>query len=253
MKSDIKMEESKNSILSFASTFDYTQFLDSGFLSDCKLIIPNDGEQSEINAHIFILANSCQYFHDAFTGEMKEAQTHIVKITHNPQNLFPRVIKFLYNGKIEWEMKEMMSLFSIARFYKIDCLYKALDAKLNEIMAKDSALQFVSSCYDNQLTNELNYMIPFITKHFDLFKISELSDALDVKTFAKVIEPIKGSLGTDKLLDVITKFVGDYKFENREEQSALLLLLPRAEKGLKEKIMKKGCPWVPEPFLNTLK
>ena len=247
------MEENKNSILTFVSSFDYSDFLDSGFLSDCKLIIPNGEEKTEIKAHIFILANSCQYFHDMFTGEMSEAQTHIVHITHNPQNLFPRVIKFLYNGKLEWKVDETISLLSIARFYKIDCLYKALDAKINEIMKPELVLPFVSSCYDNQFTNELNYMIPFISKYFDSFKISELSDALDVTTFAKVIDPIKGGFGTDKLIDIITEFVVDYEFESKEEQSSLLALLPRAEKGLKQKIIARGCPWAPKPFVDTLK
>ena len=229
-----------------SANWNYSSFFNNKFLSDCT--IKFDG--TEMPAHIFVLANGSDFFYDMFRSDMKEATTHIVEITHNPMNLLPRAIEFLYTGKISYKSSELMAILSIARFYRIDQLIKAILDEIDRTATKDDILSYVDQCYDQSFSNELEYISQFITKFYSKYTISELSDKLDVKTFVLVIKPLK--LNTDQLISTLTEFLGDYDLnEDETEKEAVLDLFDPNEKGLKDKLSK--APWVPSSFLNKLR
>ena len=232
--------------------FDYTDFYNSGFLSDVKLKI-KDGP--EINAHILVLANSSKFFYSMFTGDMQEAKSHYAELKHNPGNLLSRVIRYMYNGKIDWEYSETMALYSIARYYQIDSLLNLIQERLEQIVTPENVMQLVDQCFDKKLLEELRYIERFIVKFYDKIKLQVLSDNLDVITFANILGspelPVQYS--SQDLINTISSFLGEYQFEKEEEREALLKLLNRNDPQLKNAIQTIKPYWIPQTFIDSLK
>ena len=239
----------------FAPRFDFAEFLNTGFLTDCSIFLGPEGTDAvEIKAHVLVLANSSQYFHDMFTGEMKESNTHKVYVTHNPQNLLPRVIRYMYTGKIRFEFSETMSLYSIARFYKIQSLEEDIQAEIQNICTAENIFALVDQCFDEELISELKFLEPFIAKFFFALDMKVITDKLDVQTFAHSLKHILNKFTPEKLLDTISQFLGEgYEFEEEDEQNALLELLNTEDKKLASLIKSKKLYWIPESFISKLK
>lgn len=160
----------------------------------------------------------------------------------------------MYTGKIRFENSEIMSLYSIARFYKIESLEKDVQNQIEKICSKETILDLVDQCFDQELVSELKFLEQFIKNFIKEIDIKVLSDKLDVKTFAHSLCLAKDSFTSKELLDTISQFLGEgYEFENEDEQNALLELIDVKNKEL-VKLAKEQKPyWIPESFLNKLK
>ena len=232
--------------------FDYNDFYDSGFLSDVKLKIKNG---PEINAHIIVLANSSRFFYSMFTGDMQEARKHYAELKHNPGNLLTRVIRYMYTGKIQWDFEETMSLYSIARFYQIDSLLHHIQQQLEKIVTAQNVMQLVDQCFQEHLLDELRYIERFVVKYYQELKLEDLSDQLDVLTFANILSSpeLPKKFTSQELVETITNFLVDYEFEKDEEREALLKVLrTKGDSGLKDAITNLKPYWVPQEFINSL-
>lgn len=231
--------------LYYRDIFNYEDFSTSGDLSDCELHVHQNKEDQTytvIKAHKIILSNSSIFFHNIFTAGMKESQTGVTEIYQNPYNLIPRVINWIYTGKIDITMKELMPLINLTHILGISKLESVVLNILEERINKSTILNLVKECYDNELPKELQTLIPHMAALFNDLSISELSETLDVTTFAQVIQLTELST-EDKVLKIID-FLQDWK-PSDEEKSALSQVFSPSEKSqLSSLITKYNITWL---------
>jgi hypothetical protein len=108
-------------------------------------------------------------------------------------------------------------------------------------------LEFVRQCYELQLPNELQTLIPYIAKYLDSLKIKQVSEALDIETFANVLKQTSRS-AVDKV-KIIEEFLGDYT-ANEQEQRILAGLFVRENVTDLVTANGKECKWLPPEFLR---
>jgi 3-hydroxyacyl-CoA dehydrogenase len=115
------MQDTEN--VYFDPIFNFIDFLpDStspGCLCDCTLDLP-DGTQ--LQAHQILLANTSQFFLNAFTSGMSEQETRTVTLTFNPCNLFPVILHWMYTGELNVTEETLMPTLAMARFYGVQML-----------------------------------------------------------------------------------------------------------------------------------
>ncbi|OHT02081.1 BTB/POZ domain containing protein [Tritrichomonas foetus] len=203
--------------------YDFSNFCcDDQKLADCQLILPS-GEI--IKAHILLLANSSEFFYNAFTSGMTEQVKREVNIKVNPMNLFPKVIQWIYSSQIQVEENEIMSLFSIARVYGINSLYNLLEEKIKQKINPNNIYDYINQCYDNELTSELLFLTQYIAYFLPQLNLQSLSDNLDVPTFCQVLE--KCEIEPEKKMTTLTTFLGNYQCTESDMEAIVQLFDPK--------------------------
>ena len=204
---------------------DFSDFFGSNLcLTDCQIILNNE----RISAHTIILANGSEFFYNAFTSGMEEEVKREVSIDFNPQNLFPVVLNWIYTSQISFEFNQLMPLLSIAKFYGVNNLLEKLENYLQNVINPDNLFDLVSQCYDNELTNELHLLIPFIAEFFDQISIQKMSDNLDVQVFCQVLHCYFKNNGFDPeyAINALTQFIGDYECTDEDYEAINAILDP---------------------------
>lgn len=234
------------------SKFDFSGFLESGFLSDCELrIFYSENEFTSIRAHRYVISNSSDFFFNTFTSEMQEDITGIVHLRKNPDNMLPKVIHWMYDGRIQFEWDDLVPLLEIAQYYSIRKLYDDVMKLLDEKIDEKNILVLVRKCYALQFDNILsNVLEDYLALFFRKIPISELSEELDVFEFANVIRKVNMEL--EEKVNCISIFIGDYQ-TNDQEKNSLKRLFDKNTIGLKKIVQKNNVDWLPFSFLNSLK
>lgn len=234
----------------FHPIFNYEEFLDEGKLTDCTIVV---SEGVEKKAHCLILANSSEFFFNAFTSGMEEEKQRRVKITENTNDTFIDILKWIYSGKIIINDENVMALLHMARFYGVSNLTSVVENWLKQFITGDSfniekTKKYIEQCYTSNLSTELEYLTPFIAEHFDEFEIDYLSNQLDVKIFAKIMNLT--SFPIDRKIEIVTEFLGDYALEDEEEKAALLSIIEshKNDKSFRVLITKNKPSWIPSDF-----
>ena len=245
-----------------APLFDFLEFYDNQTLTDCIVYIGEDKESSEaIHAHILVLANSSGFFYNVFTGDMEEAKTHEVHVQFNPKNLLPKIIRWMYNGKLtfeteEEEKNEIIPILAISNFYNIEKLKKHCQNRIEEYFSGDKnpslIFDFIDQCFEYELSHELKFLEGYMATNFEKLDINKISDSIDVQTFINIIKK-RAKMTNREKIDSITKFIKDYDFTGKEnEMNDLCLLLDRSDKQLKEILNHEKPKWCSIQFLNSL-
>lgn len=237
--------------LYLAPLFNFNEFFESGFLTDCEIRVHNshdDPEYTSIKAHQAVLANASDFFYNTFTSGMQEAKTGIVDVYTNPMNLFPEVVRWMYNGCLDFCDAKLMALLGIAHNYGITLLENELTAHLEKVVTKDNITVFVQQCFDCGLSEELKALEPTIARYIDEIPITQLSDALDVATFAEVLSQCK--MSNEQKIQKIQQFLGDWE-TSEEEKQALGQCLTK-ENGLRALLTGKDYPWLPAGFVRLV-
>ena len=231
--------------------FKFGDFFESGILSDCEIHVhksADDPEYEIIRAHRLVLANSSDFFHNSFTSGMIESETGVVDVYTNPDGLFPVVVKWMYDGKLAFDMSQIMSLWNIAHTYGI----RKLDTELKNILEKnlsaDTILGYVQQCFDCELSDELKNLEPYLVQYLTTIPITDLSNALDVTTFAHVLQ--QSSLSNEQKVPLIREFLGDWD-PSDEEKDALFGAL-RFDSMFRRLVTRED-KWLPMRFLKTVK
>jgi hypothetical protein len=203
--------------------FNYKTFLPAddhpGQLCDCTLALPGG---IQLEAHQIVLANSSQFFLNAFTSGMSEQETRTVTVGFNPCGLFPSVLHWMYTGEIEATPDTIMPLIAMARFFGIEALVDNLSSYFAVKIEPDleCVRQCVRQCYELELPTALEFLIPTISRNLEepdsSFDMSWLSDALDVATFYAVIQGTGADLS--QKVHWATEFLGDYEMQPHEKE-----------------------------------
>jgi hypothetical protein len=180
----------------------------------------------EIHAHRLILANASVFFLNSFISGVEESQTGIVKLTAD-YGLMEKAIRWMYNGQLEYTDGELVGLVELSVYFGIDQLQKLLEAKLQGITDKERLRGVVVECFDKGCAYSLSLLEEKpLFDHFAEFEPQELSDMLDVGTFARLL----GRMATytnEMKVDKIKKFLGQYHVDKLEEKGALFAALTR--------------------------
>ena len=233
------------------SNFDYQEFLHSGFLSDCEIrVFRNETEYEPIKSHRYILSNSSEFFFNIFTSGMKEASTCIVSAKVNPENLLPKVISWMYDGKLSFDFEQVVPLMAIARCYVIPKLTSELHKFLNNNLKSSNVLRLVKKCYDLELPSELEALEKYLTKYLLEIPIEDLSNELDVFVFARIVK--NASISTDLKIKIISKFLEGYETSINEKE-ALASVFDASENDLKQILEENNVNWLPEVFMRSLR
>lgn len=232
--------------LYYRDIFNYYNFFTSGDLTDCELHVhkcKEDPSFTTIKAHKLILANLSLFFNNAFTAGMEESETGVTEIYQNPHNLIPRVIEWMYTGKIDFSVGELMPLINIAHNFEITKLESKLNSIFEQHINSTTILDFAKKCYDDELPKELQMLVPYIASHFNELPISELSSTLDVFIFAQVIQLT--NLSTEEKVTKITEFLQDWNPSEEEKIALSKAFDPEETNELNSLVLKHNITWLP--------
>ena len=233
--------------------FDFAEFFENGFLTDCELVLGGeDGAREVIRAHKMVLANYSRLFYNTFTSGMQESITGVVEILNNPMNLFPRVVRWMYAGELEMKLAEAMPMLAIANYYDIEGLRQSVLDVVMGAENRDKLVMFVQQCFDHELVEELRVLEPLLVKYVEANPTEktckELSDAVDVATFGRVLAGTK--LANEKKIKMIREFLGDWNPSDEEKQALAACLV--MEVGLGKLIGEADRKWLPSDFVDRL-
>lgn len=106
---------------------DLESLLSSGHSADVWIKVGSE----EIPAHKLILCARVPYFRKMFDSGMKEAVNNKVEIPDTDPALFKQLLKFIYTGKVEPNLKDSaFALLQLADFYDIQDLKNICEAAL---------------------------------------------------------------------------------------------------------------------------
>lgn len=236
------MNQNEEDVIYFDPIFDFSEFrANSGHLYDCTIDL---GDGTTVSAHQAILSTTSEFFFNAFTSGMTEQETRHVKLEVNPGNIFPLVLNWMYNGHIEITPDNIMALSVVTRFYGIGRLLASVERTIEACTQENpqNLIKFIQDCYEMELVEELDRLVPLIAKHFRSLNIQELSDNLDIRTFCKVRDLLDW-MSLEEKLHCTNRFLGDYQATDEE-----LLILNDFLKGcprqLLEYLKSQGLRWV---------
>ena len=233
--------------LYFAPFFDFSEFFKSGFLTDCEIHIhssQDDASYTTVRAHRAVLANASDFFYNTFTSGMQEAETGVVDVHANPLDMLPAVINWMYDGRLDFAAEKAMAVLSIAHNYGITVLEREVVAYIKRVANKETIPKLIQQCFDAGLSEELQALEPIIAEHIKELSIAQLSEALDVTTFAHVIGQCK--MPNAERIAKIQEFLGDWN-ASPEEKAALGECLAK-EPGLRALLQGKNYSWLPDGY-----
>lgn len=229
--------------------FNYLDFYKNGKFTDCELIF-DDPSQPAIRAHAAILANSSAFFRNALTGTMAEAKSGKLELFENPMNLMPKVIEYMYSGRLEYTDDQVMSLLHIANTYFIPSLQERMTAYLKANVSHDNIYSFANQCYQYELESELTDpnegLVPLFVAYFDKLSIKNLTKNLDVITFCKILEGLPPTdYDAEKKISILNEFIGDWKCDD-EEKKACLSLFNVGNSRIRALLAQGHYKWLPD-------
>lgn len=207
--------------------FDYSHFYEEfisengeksqGLFTDFVLTLP---DKTIINAHRIILANSSHIFKNGIISFNSTTYT----VTENPKNLMRKVIEFMYTGRIEFEFEDVMSLLHLANSYEIESLKTRLNIYIQNNITAEKLLYLADQCYNYLLAGELKELVPYFVRFFNLLSIQNLTEVLDIVTFASVLSQLGSSITTQERIDMLDEFIGNWPDVDDEDRQACTAL-----------------------------
>jgi hypothetical protein len=232
----------------------FSKFLNSSVLSDCELRIFAAGgppEPTIFRGHRLVLANSSRFFDNLFRTDCLEYRTGVVELRNTPVDPMLHILSWMYSGSLDCPFDDFISHFRLSRHLGIRLLEKELTAALASIASPSTILKLCNQCYDCGLGQErdlLQTLQPYILTFLDAIPMADLTKALDVATFAGVLE--RSALPNDRRIELIVAFLGDYAVQ-REDQAALERCLVR-DATLKPLVADKAYAWLRRDWVRTL-
>ena len=237
--------------LCLAPIFNLNRFRKTGFLCDVELKSVFSPEP--VKVHSYVLASFSEFFTNIFQGEFQDNKSTTIEIELNPDNLFMKVIDWMYTGQLTFKNDELMPLYYISHFYNIPKLKEKLREEYQKLI-KTNLLYFVVQL-DNQGLNEgISLLYSDIARHLDQAEsddarqklISELSSHLFCQQFPAVIEEsvkINPSADKSRYVTWIDWFYGDYEGLNEEKEYLTNCVNQLGDSSVRNALHKGTHPW----------
>jgi hypothetical protein len=161
-----------------------------------------------------------------------------------------KAVKWMYDGLLEYDVVEIVGLIELSEYFGIRQLQELLESELSTISDKEILSLLVTRCFEDRLPYPLTLLEPGLSECFNDFDISELTNILDVGTFARVIA--KTGLGNAERIQKIVEFLGEYK-TSLEEKRDLWNSLIKTDPGLKRLLSGQNYDWLPKGTVESLR
>ncbi|OMJ66294.1 hypothetical protein SteCoe_36908 [Stentor coeruleus] len=176
-------------------------FCNNPFLSDCQIII----ESAQFPAHKIVLAAYSEYFNNLFKANNENTLTlpeliHPKFSSKEPKDIFPHVLKYLYNNQNQDSIAEFLDSSMIFMFLSLSQSLliknlKELSEKyiIYDILSPTSAIDVLNEGlhFNNNLL--VNESIKIIVKHFeDISQSDDLKNKLNLLPY-NIIKDILSS------------------------------------------------------------
>jgi hypothetical protein len=234
---------------SLTSIFDFWPFFESHFLTDCEIHIYNLSrtEHRVIPAHRAVLANVSEFFLNAFTSGMKEEETGIISCYVESPDLFEDMLKWSYAGTIDFNESDIMLLIHWSLHYGIPKLERLLTEELKRIAGVENVILLAQECFTHQIPDPLRLLEPIIGACFRSLPLSDLSQTLDVSTFARIIR--QTDLDNRERVAAIREFLGDWNPSLQEKNSLAEALI---RDGTLKEVVSEELTWLPISFIRVM-
>jgi hypothetical protein len=192
--------------------------------------------------------SSSEFFDNIFSTQCTESRTGIVELVNVPLGAVQRVVRWCYEGDLEFDDSEFMTLYYLSRYLGITQLERDLRAHLDSVITAQNVLDYCSQCYENGYSQELMELDGYLVSFLDSMRMDKVSQVLDVATFARILKA--SGLANARKVEFINVFIGDYK-TNRDEEEALASCLTR-DATLRPLLIGKDYSWTNRAWVSSL-
>eukprot|EP01112_Ceratiomyxa_fruticulosa_P017491 TRINITY_DN545_c0_g1_i1.p1 TRINITY_DN545_c0_g1~~TRINITY_DN545_c0_g1_i1.p1 ORF type:complete len:536 (-),score=85.54 TRINITY_DN545_c0_g1_i1:62-1669(-) len=118
-------------------------------------------------AHRLILAYSSEFFSRLLLSDFKESTQSLIDLKYpDPENVFPLVLSFMYEGRIVITLENVIPLLAMADHYLIKDLRDLCSQFLTHNITRDNALAILRSAMGFHFENIIDKCITVIAKNF---------------------------------------------------------------------------------------
>ena len=146
----------------------FGDYFKSGDFSDLTL----KTESGEVyRVHRIILIYSSEYFAKLLTGDFKEKNEDSIELKFkDPENLFPSVLQFMYNGYITITEKNSIPLLALADHYLIDSLRKKSSEFICNHITRANVINTLKHSLKFSVQEIISRCIAILAKNFCRFQ-----------------------------------------------------------------------------------
>ena len=213
-------------------------------------------KHSPIKAHRVLLAKESEWFHEYFAEHpMRQGETvQTVACPVNSGEVFPEIIKFLYENQIQITLEKIPPLYHCAYFYNFRKLLTITRMHLQRAINKQTALFLCSNLVKYGMDEAASLIAPLFAE--ELLHIYENQSAMFTKSdIFKVCSPFVLSvvlknfqldiLTEEKKVELIDEYVGDRVIENEDDKEALASVIDWTSDKAHNILVANKCDWLP--------
>lgn len=113
----------------------YSQLLNDPSLSDFTFIV----QEKEFKVHKVILGLASPVMHKMFATDMKEVREGKCKVDDIEPETFENLLQFIYSGKWPKDVDELVKLYKVAHYYRIEELKEICQDELHNALTTENA------------------------------------------------------------------------------------------------------------------
>lgn len=199
----------------------FGSYLESGDFADLELRT----ERRSYQVHRILLIYSSDYFSSLLTSDFKEKNSAVIELKlEDPEDLFPKVLQFIYEGHIEISESNAMPLLALSDHYLIN----PLRDKVSEFICHHTTQANVLTT----LQDTLHYHVPEVTercvtiiaKNFCRFSKQVDWNFLPPEIFQRVLQEDFLTIGDENnLYLLVRRYIDQHRDEMSTQQMEQLM------------------------------
>lgn len=150
---------------------------------DVTLVTP----QREYQCHRFILSFSSDFFDTLLKSNFKEKHTSTIQLQEDDtRNVLPDIIEFMYTGKIELTLKNVVPILNMSDIYLMKGLKRMCQAYIHKNLNRSNALPLLADAIEFSQESISELCLKKVASNFIHMYDSDYS-LLDKATFSKLL------------------------------------------------------------------
>jgi BTB/POZ domain/BTB And C-terminal Kelch len=184
----------------------FLKYLKSGKFADIVVICNG----AHYKAHRAILAYSSSYFERLLLSEFREAlQPYVTLKLPDPQNVFPELLAFMYTGRVDITLDNVIPLLAVADHYLVEYLVSLCNSFLASNIQRDTAVVIIKNALDFPFGDIIEKCITVIAKNFS--HIEADYDFLPPSLFLKLLQhPYLVVRNEYALYELVCRYIRDH-------------------------------------------
>ena len=211
---------------------------------------------SPIKTHRVLLAKESEWFHNYFAAHpLKQGENCMtVACPVNSGEIFPEIIKFLYENEIQITLEKIPPLYHCAHFYKFRKLLTITRMHLQRAINKQTAIYLCSNLVKYHMDEAASLVSTIFAEEMQnilenkqsLYTKSEIFKACSPYVLSAVLKDFQlDFLTPEQKVELIDEFVGDSEIENEADKEALASVIDWNEDNAYMILIANKCEWMP--------